>query len=161
MTEYKTPDKHTTINLNFRDMAEYGIIPLTGEACNIGCRMLCDLTKFGREICCEAFGLKEEGFQENWNSHSNKGVHIASIMLSHDTLRQLAIIALFKRGATCVIEYETFVVGLYGTIEENREAVEYFKMYETEGNPFRRTYSPIGGPSVGTRSTHAATGRTE
>lgn len=73
---------------NFKDLEQFGIIALTGEADNLSFRILCDLTPHGRMIVAETFGLKEDGFRSNWNSGA-----VASVMLSQYMISDIAVIA--------------------------------------------------------------------
>ena len=41
----------------FNDLAAYGIEPLTGEACGLGYRILCDVTERGRNVVGKALGI--------------------------------------------------------------------------------------------------------
>lgn len=90
-----------TINC-LRDLEQFGIVPLTGEADSLSYRILCDLTKAGVELIAEAYGFNFPGgkitpFANAWNSGREDQPHIASIMLSHDAWRQIAPIALVRR----------------------------------------------------------------
>src|SRR5271157_4753075 len=61
---------------NYNNLREYGINPLTGEACPFGVRILCDLTERGRKIVCDLLGIGYTTippagvFSDNWNSGS-------------------------------------------------------------------------------------------
>ena len=39
------------------DLSRYGIIPLTGEACGLMYRILCDVTRRGQKTLEKAFGI--------------------------------------------------------------------------------------------------------
>ena len=52
--------------------------------------------KAGRDLVCEAYGIRPEGLAENWNSGGDKDPHVASMMLAHDAWRQIGPIALVK-----------------------------------------------------------------
>lgn len=74
----------------------FGILPLTGEACALGYRILCDLTEKGKrsvERC-----LSVEIRSESWNSGSAEDRHVASIMLTQEMLVPLAVFALLEAG---------------------------------------------------------------
>lgn len=85
-----------------RDLEPYGIFPLTGEACALSMRILCDLSHVGRRIVRECLGLPipiipaAPGVQlaEPWNSSTRGVQHVASIMLYPDMWLPLAVTAL-------------------------------------------------------------------
>ena len=56
-----------TIN-GWRDLERYGIDALTGEACGLMYRLLCDLTAMGREIIRHWLGTPELSLYAPWNS---------------------------------------------------------------------------------------------
>jgi len=104
------------------DLNEYGIKILTGEACNLGARLLCDLTYEGVQLVSKAFGMvcpaKTNGgeliggsFTMGWNSG------IASIMLGYNDYHTLGIFALLDHiGVSEVwrIAYEGGTIGYIG-----------------------------------------------
>ena len=45
---------------------------MTGEADALSYRILCDLTRTGRDLVCEAYGIRPEGLAENWNCGDDK-----------------------------------------------------------------------------------------
>lgn len=69
---------------NWDALRDYGIIALTGEACSLGYRILCDLTAQGRNIVQRCLSVTIQS--ENWNHGSDDDPHVASIMLTHDML---------------------------------------------------------------------------
>ena len=153
-----------------QDLAEFGINPLTGEADAIAYRALCDLTEEGRALVAETYGLLPAGFPDNWNSGA-----VASCMLPYDAWRHIAPIALTK---CCHVVFETqdSVVGIedgeeferapydcdtgqyIGPARIKRDGVwmDWPSCYGTVG----RNYCYGSGPHVGSRNTHATSGRT-
>jgi hypothetical protein len=91
---------------NLRDLEEFGVIPLTGEADHFYFRCLCDLTRRGAKIVTEAFSLKEDAFLESWN-HSEHDPHVGSIMLPYDAWKSIGVIALFDAGCHTVVMVES------------------------------------------------------
>ena len=90
------------------DLEKYGIRPLTGEADALGFRILCDLTQHGATIFCETFGLlNTDGLAQNWNSGA-----VASVMLTGDAVRPLAIMAFAKREQYPIIVTDKGVYAL-------------------------------------------------
>jgi hypothetical protein len=78
------------------DLEKFGIDPLTGEACSLMYRILCDLTAQGKAVVEKC--LSVEIRSENWNSGSPGDPHVASIMLTQEMLQPLAIFALLESG---------------------------------------------------------------
>lgn len=97
-----------TINC-LRDLSHYGIDPLTGEACGLGMRILCDLTVPGRDTVCKALGIKPEGLEDAWNSRA-----VASIMLGHDCFREIATFALLDQGGCHIVVAKRAATMQYG-----------------------------------------------
>jgi hypothetical protein len=61
---------------SFRDLDAYGIDALTGEACGLGYRILCDLTENGRKILAKVFGVPQFATTPPWNSGTKSDPHI-------------------------------------------------------------------------------------
>jgi hypothetical protein len=92
------------------DLQPYGIIALTGEACSLGYRLLCDLTACGRATVERCFGVTIRS--ENWNSGSTDDPHVASVMLTREMLLPLAIFALLDFGCTQVWLTDSAAIGI-------------------------------------------------
>jgi len=82
----------------FEDLSPHGIIPLTGEACGLSYRVLCDVTAKGKKLLEKALGLKDLGPAENWNRGSEADPHIGSVMLTVDLITFLGVFALLEAG---------------------------------------------------------------
>jgi len=81
--------------VNWMDLAPYGIICLTGEACAYGGRVLCDLSPCGVRLIEEFLGgtvTVRPG--SNWNSDCDA---CGSIMLPRTILSDLAIFVLLVK----------------------------------------------------------------
>lgn len=87
------------------DLRPFGLVPLTGEACGLGYRLLCDVTTSGKHILEKCFGLQTLGLTENWNRGSSDHPHIGSILLPYDCLVPVAVFALLEHGCTEVWLY--------------------------------------------------------
>ena len=59
-----------TINC-WDDLTQYGIVPLTGEACGLMYRILCDVTGGGKSVLEKALGVAELKLPESWNCGSD------------------------------------------------------------------------------------------
>ena len=77
-------------------LREFGIDLLTGEACSLMYRLLCDLTQSGKRIVERCLSVQIQS--ENWNGGSNDDPHVASIMLAQEMLVPLAVFALLESG---------------------------------------------------------------
>lgn len=110
---------------SFDALREYGIVALTGEACSLMYRILCDLTKQGKEIVERA--LSVEIASENWNSGSKDDPHVASIMLTHEMIVPLGVFALLESGCMEVWATESSAIGVGpGDSEEEVELMKQF-----------------------------------
>lgn len=120
----------------FRDLSQFGIKSLTGEADALGYRILCDLDLQGVEVFKECFGmpcvsmefagrqiLPQNGLADNWNSGS-----IASVMLPCETVLPLAIMGFYLQG------YHTVLVTDKGTVFalEQDEKIEKIELKEDD-----------------------------
>lgn len=81
-----------------QDLAAYGIDPLTGEACGLSYRILCDVTESGRHVLAKAFGIPNIVLPEAWNRGSAADPHVGSVMLAPELLEPLAVFALLENG---------------------------------------------------------------
>lgn len=76
-----------------------GIIPLTGEACSLMMRLLCDLTPQGCEIMNKFLGGNVEFVKgSNWNSSQGQ---VASIMIPYSCLEDLRKFVTFIEKGRC------------------------------------------------------------
>ena len=67
-------------------LSEFGIVPLTGESCGLGYRMLCDVTAKGKTVLEKCFGIPDLRLPDNWNQGSEAEPHVGSIMLAPELL---------------------------------------------------------------------------
>jgi len=79
-------------------LSEYGIFPLTGEACSLMYRVLCDLTAQGKTTVEKALGVEINS--ENWNCGAESDPHVASAMLAPEMVVPLAVFALLEAGCS-------------------------------------------------------------
>ena len=77
-------------------LREFGIDLLTGEACSLMYRLLCDLTQNGKRIVERCLSVQIQS--ENWNGGSKDDPHVASIMLTQEMFVPLAVFALLESG---------------------------------------------------------------
>src|SRR5262249_29351447 len=82
----------------WNDLEPFGILLLTGEACGLGYRLLCDVTSSGKRVLERCFGTPNLNLPESWNRGSAENPHVGCIMLAHEMLRALAVFALLESG---------------------------------------------------------------
>ena len=71
---------------------------LTGEACAVGCRLLCDVTEDGRRAVCSVLGLPfDTQFQNNWNTGSEADPQVLS--QQERILRDAGVLVLPDNGS--------------------------------------------------------------
>ena len=145
----------------FRDLEQFGIKCLTGEADALGFRILCDLTEQGVRVFRECFGIPSGPLAENWNSGA-----VASVMLTEESIKPLAVIGFYFKGHTVVVT-DTAVYAL----EDGEDIVvddsgEYKFVRQQYRHRWSHTIQRIIRPKVsdgqrvqGTRNVHQATGR--
>ena len=135
---------------SWNDLKEYGIIPLTGESCGIGMRMLCDVNEKGVEILKEFFGDTIE-FQKKAGWNDREG---CSIMLPFGIIAEL--------GAFILLRNHDIVMTVGGTSTGYSESSwekygeDLCAVYRNSGRNFR-TYRKRG--TAGTRNVHVMSGR--
>jgi hypothetical protein len=139
----------------WNDLEVFGIIPLTGEACGLGYRILFDVTESGRKIIEKCFGLPELQLAKAWNHGSEKKLHIGSIMLSSELLVPIGIFALLEHGCAEVLQCAN---GLLLGIERGDTLEKVAEIERIEGLQRQRNYRYAG--TVGDRNLHLMCGRT-
>jgi len=157
----------------FRNLEQFGIKPLTGEADALGYRILCDLTEQGVKVFHETFGIPERtcghALADNWNSGA-----VASVMLSDDSIRPLAVMGFYLQGKVMVIT-DTAVYGLDAmedvVLDNSGDFYNFVDYANDKGKPIRwpeaygriiriiRPKTSDGQLVQGTRNVHQMTGR--
>ena len=136
------------------DLSNYGIIPLTGEACGLMYRILFDVTARGKKILEKAFEVSQLKLHESWNQGTDADPHVGSIMLARDALPFVGIFALLENGCTEVwLTKGGSLIGIERTDLE--EDVKRFK--EFHGSNLIRRFSYSG--TAGDRNEHMMSGR--
>lgn len=140
----------------WNDLRSFGIEALTGEACGLSYRLLCDVTEQGKRTIEKALGIANLGMPENWNRGDPSDPHIGSIMLAPELLIPLAVFALLEHG--CCEVWRTKSGDLLG-IEpsDDAERVEAIKQLHANNGHFVRRYAYAG--TAGDRNRHEMTGR--
>lgn len=138
----------------WRDLESYGIDPLTGEACGLMYRILCDVTLPGKAIVEKCLGCQVV-LPESWNRGSDAFPHIGSILLATEMLVPLGVFALLENGCR-----EVWLVGqaLLGIEVTDKDAeVELWRAFHEQN--IRRRFAYRG--TAGDRNLHVMTGRVE
>lgn len=137
---------------SWNDLARYGIVPLTAEACGLMYRLLFDLTERGRHIVGKCLGLPDLNLAPPWNRGSEQEPHVGSIMLAQEIMVPLAIFALLESGCGEVWQTEHGVIGFEPS--DDPAIVEWQK----------QRHAPLGrrfryGGTAGDRNRHLMSGR--
>ena len=77
---------------SWNDLEQLGINYLTGEACGLMMRVLCDVNETGRKTV-EAFFRCKLGDNSNWNGQVDGEPAVASVMLPRSIFAELAAFA--------------------------------------------------------------------
>jgi hypothetical protein len=161
-----------------KDLEQFGIKLLTGEADALGYRILCDLDAQGVRVFKECFGLPRDtsendptsmrnrvyGMAANWNSGS-----IASVMLTGYELVPLAIMGFYLQGYDVVAtDHTVFALEKNERIELDSTG-EHYLVGEGELWTWPESYGTIrriirqrksdGQRVQGTRNVHQMSGR--
>jgi hypothetical protein len=137
---------------NWRDLEEFGIIALTGDACGLMYRLLFDLTEQGKQIAEKCFSCRLE-LAEPWNCGSDDRRHVGSIMLTHEMLLPLGVFALLETGCKEVWKAGDMLIGI-----EPTDSQETLEATERQHGLMRRFAYP---GTAGDRNVHQMTGRTK
>ena len=138
------------------DLRPFGIDLLTGEACGLSYRLLCDVTQKGKQTIQKALGVADLGLPDNWNRGDPHDPHVGSIMLVPELFIPLAIFALLEHG--CREVWRTKSGGLIGIESTDApERVEAVQRVCTETDNFMRRYAYAG--TAGDRNQHQMSGR--
>jgi hypothetical protein len=142
---------------SWNDLSNFGIVPLTGEACSLRYRILCDVTAQGKKTLEKALGVVDIGLAENWNHGSDADPHVGSIMLAREILRPfVGIFALLEAGCREVwLTKGNSLIGIEST--DSDEKVDRFDQYHS-GNLVRR-FAYTG--TAGDRNQHMMSGRVQ
>jgi len=136
-----------------RDLEAFGISPLTGEACALSQRILCDVSEEGRLLLAEYFGFPGLKLADNMNSQVAEQPAIGSVMLTRSSYSDLASFAFFRDGAHAIVRgQDNSIQGIY-----DKDLVQRYA--EINADITRNPIQCSQGPRVGTRNVHQMTGR--
>ena len=136
------------------DLSAYGIVPLTGEACGLMYRILCDVTAQGKKTLEKALAVTELRLQENWNRGTDDDLHVGSIMLAREVIPFIGVFALLEDG--CSEVWLTKTNGLIG-IERTDEAEEVQRFKRFHADDLVRRFAYAG--TASDRNQHMMSGR--
>jgi hypothetical protein len=139
----------------WNDLAPFGIVPLTGEACGLMYRILFDVTAKGRRIVAKCLGTPDVNLPEPWNRGSSDDPHVGSIMLAPEMLRPLAVFALLESGCREVYLVKDSVYGIEPS--DPPTAIEDVKRWSKVEYARRLAYAG----TAGDRNVHVMSGRVE
>jgi hypothetical protein len=136
------------------DLTALGIVPLTGEACGLSYRILCDVTARGKKTLEKALSVAQIGLHENWNHGSDDDPHVGSLMLAPDLLPFIGVFALLEAGCREVwLTKGSTVIGVEAE-DEPDEAEAFQRIHASD---LARRFSYAG--TAGDRNQHMMTGR--
>jgi hypothetical protein len=152
-------DKTPTSIRGWKDLEAFGIVYLTGEACNINARLLCDVTKSGKELLESIFGC-ELVLRPNFNNGKDSDPHIGSILLPKGFWHQIGIFALLQHHKQ-VYTYASpgWGFGIYAVeADQDRQQIrDTMLMQKNDTIVFYGINDSV--PHVGTTNVHMASGR--
>ena len=93
----------------WEDLSEYGVIALTGEACGLSYRILCDVTAEGKKLLEKTLSVRDLGLHESWNRGTDTDPHVCCVLFVPEVLTAVAIFALLEDGCR-----EVWTVNRYG-----------------------------------------------
>ncbi|HMN10959.1 MAG TPA: hypothetical protein PKD55_01390 [Bellilinea sp.] len=143
-------------------LRKHGINPLTGEACGLSMRILCDVTEEGKALLENALGVQGLNMWEGWNGAPY------SVMLFREMFPLLVIFAAIMDGAKAVIYVPYQKKDIYEVLEgifvyEGDIHSDEWKDITTNMRELYnfRVIFPSGDSRGGTRNYHHFSGRTE
>jgi len=149
--------KHSYKTIGYSQLKDYGINPLTGEACAFSMRILCDLSEKGIELLQDFYGLLPDTinhqFPRNMNSRVGEDKAIASCMISRGVFKDLYQFILFKECWELILDGTCELTGM------SKETYNEIKDAWPKDTKVIINYKSAGQPSVGSRNVHAMTGR--
>lgn len=141
---------------SWNDLLPYGIDCLTGEACGLSYRLLCDLTEKGRKILAKAFGIPNLQLAEAWNRGGKDDPHVGSIMLAPELLTPIAVFALLENGCLEAWACCGTVIGILPD-DDREECVAFIKRFHADKGLRRLAYQG----TARDRNVHQMSGRVE
>ena len=138
----------------WHDLKPLGIESLTGEACGLSYRILCDVTEAGRRIVGKCLGIPDLALSPPWNRGSQTTPHVGSILLVPEMFVPLGVFALLESGCSeCWQHQRGELLGI-----ESGDAPEQVESYRTMyRDVLVRKFAYQG--TAGDRNIHVMSGR--
>ena len=134
------------------DLERYGIDCLTGEACGLGYRLLCDVTAKGKRTLERVFDCQLT-LSRPWNSGGCSDPHIGCIMMAPEMLTVVGAFALLEYGCTEVWLVKGKLMGVDAS--DDKDEVERWR--EANYGDIQQVFSYRG--TASDRNTHTMSGR--
>ena len=140
----------------WNDLRPYGIDVLTGEACGLSYRFLCDVTEQGRKILARWLSMPELHLSDAWNRGNIADPHVGSILLAPEVLTGISVFALLETGCTeCWLCRNGTVFGV--ELDDPSEQIAASKRMRADN--IVRLFRSQG--TAGDRNVHVMSGRIE
>jgi hypothetical protein len=148
---------------SWEHLQQFGINALTGEACAYAQRLLCDVNDDGRMLMVDYLGLPAMmAGSPAWNSEVNGEPAVASFMLHRNSLMQVAEFAMLRSNPKAVVyKGREAIMAIY----TDHMMAQYKLLIDAWPSMTdawtMRTLGKNTQPHVGSRNTHAYSGRTD
>lgn len=131
-------------------LSQLGFDLLTGEACGLGARILCDVTEPGEQLLAQVLGVSSLVLADRWNCGPET---IGSVMIPRELFTPLIVFGLFQDPHIQAV-YITDD-GIYGMMDE----AEIRQIDEADWLTIERRYHRSGTAHGGLRNVHQMSGR--
>lgn len=132
----------STMGMSFNSLegaVRYGVNPLTGEACNFGMRLLCDVSERGKRNLELFMGVAALTLNGNANSYVGAEESVGSIFLTHSTLWEFIAFCALAEGYEYVIPCQPEHHGVYAySLVSDR----YWEYHRDLGDKYRLLRNP-------------------
>jgi hypothetical protein len=155
-----------------RDLREFGLEALIGEACAYSFRTLYDLSEKGIATVENALSIKiDRSGPKNWNSYVGKDPAVASIMLTYQQAHDILVMGLCDRYSLVVVatakQTSDYRINNFIAAGSESQWEKYQYPYGKDNPPssfiglyhLRLLRKYPSQPNQGNRNTHAFTGR--
>lgn len=127
---------------------QYGVSALTGEACNMGTRLLCDYSATGRDNLCMYLGMHSLDASSNMNGYVGEEEAIGGIFMTPAMLWEFIAFCVFFEGYDVVVPSQPDHYGVYGFNLNTAAAKKYYGVLQREGLNLLRNRNKIAVTTV-------------